>query len=80
MEITVNIYNNSNGNGRLCRAYSNRKERKEETLHLTGEKQTVENGKIHVDGIQHKLNGDEHGHQIAARHKTEDADEEQHRT
>ena len=77
MVITVNINNNSKCHCRLCRTDSYREQGEEETFKLSREKETVEYSKVKVNRVQHQLNRNEHGNQVATRNKAKDTNEEQ---
>ena len=77
VEAVVNIDYYRYSHCSLSSTHSDGKERHEEALKLVRVKQTVESCEIDVNGIEHKLNGDEHSYQVAAGYETEDADKEQ---
>ena len=77
MEPAVNIDDNRNSNGCLCGGYADGEQREEEALKLSGIKQSVEHSKIDVYRVEDKLDGDEHGNQVAPGDESENADEEE---
>ena len=76
-EFAVNIDNDGNGDGRLGGSNANDKERHEHALHAVGIEQAVDGCEVDVDSIQDELHRDEHGDEVAAGDKAEDANEEQ---
>ena len=57
------------GYRRLCRCNGDRKDRKEETLHLTGKQIPVENRKVDVYRIQDQFDGEQYRNQITTRNE-----------
>ena len=55
MEITVNIDNNRDGHSTLSGTDTDREQRHEEALQLSGEEHTVECSEIEIDCVQHKF-------------------------
>lgn len=60
----------------LCRTHADGEKREECTLKLTREQQTVEDGKVEVDCIEHQLDADEHGNKVAMSHEAKHANKE----
>ena len=77
VEAMVNVDDDRNGHCSLGGTHTNGEERHEEAFELVGMEQAVESCKVDVNGIEHKLNGDEHGNEVASGDETKHADEEQ---
>ena len=78
LEVAIDVDDNRDGHGTLGSADADGEEGHEEALEVSvGEEQPVERGEVDVNGVEHQLDADEHGNQVAAGDEAEDADEEQ---